>query len=442
MSQLMSVLVVGSGGREHALAWALARSYRVKQVYVAPGNAGTQWAAAPCIEGYRPYIACENVDIAPDDFEVLIAFAQSKNVGLTVIGPEVPLAAGIVDAFHDAGLKVFGPTQAAAQIEASKAFSKALMRECNIPTAEYAAFNDVDSAIAWLRTFDRPVVVKADGLAAGKGVILCDTREAAEAAVQQVLADRVFGDAGTQVVIEERLTGNELSVLAFTDGKTLVMMPPARDHKRVGDGDTGLNTGGMGAYAPVPGIDGDLIAEIRASVLQPAIDGMAARGMPYVGVLYAGLMLTPNGIKTLEFNARFGDPETQVILPLLDTDLTEILLACVEGRLDQISVEWQDAACATVVLASAGYPEAYPTGLAIRGVERAARYPEGVIVFHAGTAKRDGEIVTNGGRVLAVSAVGVDLTAALEKAYATIGKMHFEGMHYRRDIGQTGVQGD
>lgn len=438
MSQLITVLIVGGGGREHALAWALARSYRVKQVYVAPGNAGTQWSAVPCIEGYRPYIASENVNISSEDIPALVEFARKNEVGLTVIGPEVPLAAGIVDAFAAAGLKAFGPTQAAAQIESSKAFAKAFMREFNIPTAEYATFDDYDKALRWLETFNRPVVVKADGLAAGKGVIVCDTPEEAQGALKQVLLDRAFGGAGTQVIIEERLTGPELSVLAFTDGKTIAVMPPARDHKRVGEGDTGLNTGGMGAYAPVL-VDDDLMDEIKRTVLQPAVDGMAARGRPYVGVLYAGLMLTPTGIKTLEFNARFGDPETQVILPLLETDLTEIMLACIEGRLRDITVEWKDAACVTVVLASPGYPDAYPKGLPIRGLERDVQYPDGVIVFHAGTAKKDGTIFTNGGRVLAVSAVGDDMSTALAKAYAAVGKIHFDGMHYRRDIGRVGV---
>ena len=433
MNQQITALVVGSGGREHALAWSLARSWRVTQVYVAPGNAGTQWQGAPCIEGYRPFVSAENVDITADDIEGIVAFATKQSIGLVVVGPEVPLAAGLVDVLTAAGIKAFGPTQAAAQLEASKAFSKQFMQEHKIPTAAYAAFDDFEAALAYVRDLNRPVVVKADGLAAGKGVIVCDDVAQAESALAEIMQDKAFGDAGATVIVEERLTGPELSVLAFVDGDTIAVMPPTRDHKRALDGDEGLNTGGMGAFTPVPEFTPELIAEIEATVLRPAVDGMKAQGTPYKGVLYAGLMLTPDGPKTLEFNCRFGDPETQVILPLLETDLTRILLACVDGTLDSFEVEWSDEACATVVLASPGYPGSYPKGLPISGVDKISE----AIVFHAGTARDGQQVVTSGGRVMAVSAVGADMDAALTKAYAELKRIHFDGMHYRTDIGRT-----
>ncbi len=423
----MRVLVVGGGGREHALAWALARSRLVSQIYVAPGNAGTSWDAA------ENRAASINVGIVAEDITRLVAFAREQAVDLTVIGPEVPLAAGIVDAFLAAGLRVFGPTQAAAQLEASKAFAKSFMREQGIPTAEYAVFEDYDSARDFVRQFSRPVVVKADGLAAGKGVIVCDDVEMADAALRRVMLDHEFGASGHRVIIEERLSGSEVSALAFSDGKTVALMPLARDHKRVNDGDQGANTGGMGAYAPVTDVPDDLTDQVLKQVLQPVIDGMAAHGTPYVGVLYAGLMLTHEGLKVLEYNCRFGDPETQVILPLLDGDLAEILVACIEGRLVDQLPRWRSGACATVVLASPGYPGAYPKGLPISGLSAQA---DDVVVFHAGTAEQGGQVVTAGGRVLSVSARGDLLAAALRRAYQQIDQLHFEGMHFRRDIGQ------
>lgn len=432
MNEQINALVVGSGGREHALAWSLARSWRVKQVYVAPGNAGTQWQGAPCIEGFRPFVGSQNVDIAAEDINALVQFSVKNDIGLAVIGPEVPLSLGLVDALNDAGIKTFGPTRAAAQIEASKAFAKQFMRDHDIPTAEYAAFSDYDSAVRYLEEFNRPVVVKADGLAAGKGVIVCDDLVSAKAALKEILVDGAFGTAGTQVIIEERLTGPELSVLAFSDGKHVAVMPPTRDHKRAFDGDEGPNTGGMGAYSPVPDVTPELIDTIKRTVLEPTIAGLAAQGTPYVGVLYAGLMLTPDGAKTLEFNCRFGDPETQVILPLLETDLPRVLMACVDGTLDTLEIEWSDEACATVVLASPGYPASYPKGLPISGVDKV----QDAIVFHAGTARENGQLVTNGGRVLAVSALGADMDAALQNAYRELKRISFEGAHYRTDIGQ------
>ncbi len=430
------ILVIGSGGREHALAWALARSPAVQRVVVAPGNAGTAGEQGKTT----------NAPISSDDIPALLRFAREQRIDLTVVGPEAPLAAGIVDAFQQAGLRIFGPTQAAAQLEASKAFAKAFMQQQGIPTARYAAFTDDDAARAHFQSrIQKPesqVVVKADGLAAGKGVMVCDNLEQALDALQQIMRDREFGAAGDTVIIEERLSGPELSVLAFCDGQTVVPMPPARDHKRVFDHDQGPNTGGMGAFSPVSDLDDTLLADVTRAVLQPAIDGMAARGTPYSGVLYAGLMLTDSGPKVLEFNCRFGDPETQVIVPLLDqtspgvASLAEILLACAEGRLAEVAprIRWRAGACATVVMAAPGYPGPYPKGLPISGLDDAAALDD-VMVFHAGTSLRDDRVVTAGGRVLAVSGLGPDLPAALERAYAGVARIHFEGAHYRRDIG-------
>jgi phosphoribosylamine--glycine ligase len=439
MMKKLTLLLIGSGGREHALAWALARSPRVEHIYVAPGNAGTEWPAGLSVA------AATNVPIAADDCPALLAFARERQIDLTVVGPEAPLAAGIVDVFQAAGLCIFGPSRQAARLESSKSFAKDFMRDYAIPTGDYAVFKDYEAARRFLFDEKAPrsgpcacptgVVVKADGLAAGKGVIVCSDGDAAQAALRQVMVEREFGAAGDTVVIEERLSGPEVSVLAFTDGCSVAPMPPARDHKRVYDGDQGPNTGGMGAYAPPPDVGPTLVDEIRRTVLQSAVDGMAACGTPYVGVLYAGLMLTADGPRVLEFNCRFGDPETQAILPLLETDLLEIMLACVEGRLDQVDVRWRRGACATVVLASAGYPGSYPKGLSISGLDNVAGCDD-VVVFHAGTAHQAGRVATAGGRVLAVSALGADLSSALAGAYAGVERIHFEGVHYRRDIGR------
>jgi phosphoribosylamine--glycine ligase len=424
----LQVLVVGGGGREHALAWAWARSGRVAQVYVAPGNAGTVWSAATACA------ASANIPIAADDTGALIAFAQAQQIDLTVIGPEAPLANGVVDAFLAAGLRVFGPTQAAAQLESSKAFSKAFMQRHNIPTAAYGAFTDYEVARNFMHDFGKSVVVKADGLAAGKGVIVCENTAQADAALRQIMIERDFGASGNRVVIEERLIGSEISALAFSDGQTVALMPLARDHKRVFDDDQGPNTGGMGAYAPVPDVSPELAQTILESVLQPAVQGMAAEGTPYVGVLFAGLMLTSDGLKVLEFNCRFGDPETQAILPLLDSDLAEILIACAEGRLNQHRPRWLPDTCATVVLASPGYPGSYPKGLPISGLSEQA---ENTLIFHAGTAQKEDQVVTAGGRVLAVSGRGATMNEALNRVYDRIERIHFERMHYRRDIGRS-----
>jgi phosphoribosylamine--glycine ligase len=418
----LNILVVGGGGREHALTWKIAQSPLAGTLYIAPGNAGTEALG-------------QNVPIASDDIPALVQFAKENQIDLTVIGPEPPLAAGIVDAFQNAGLKIFGPTKAAAQIEASKAFSKAFMQEFGIPTPEYACFSNYYEARKYVMLAKRSVVVKADGLAAGKGVRICESATDAQVALTQMMLEGAFGSAGSTVVVEERLTGREVSLLAFSDGKTVSVMPPARDHKRVYDNDLGGNTGGMGAFAPVPDVDSLLAEEIRRTVLQPAVDGMAARGIPYVGVLYAGVMLTPDGLQNLEFNCRMGDPETQALMPLLETDLVEILLACIEGTLDQIPMRWKAGACATVVIASPGYPEHHPKGLVVTGAEDV----KDAVVFYAGATRKDGQTVTSGGRVVAVSGVGADLDEAVDKAYEGVDHIHFDGMHYRRDIGRVRV---
>ncbi len=418
----MKVLVVGGGGREHALVWKLGQSPKVRQIFAAPGNAGTA-------------VSAQNVPIKDSDIDELLNVAQEKQIDLTVVGPEVPLALGIVDAFQAARLAIFGPSQAAAQLEASKAFAKEFMHERGIPTAVSQTFNDFEAAVGALR--EAPlrdgIVVKASGLAAGKGVVVCDNAAQAEAALRQMLLESAFGAAGSEVVIEERLYGPELSLLVLTDGKTAVPLSPARDHKRIYDNDQGPNTGGMGAFAPPPDVDDALIEQIMQTIVQPTIDGMAARGTPYVGVLYAGLMLTADGPKVIEFNCRFGDPETQVVLPLLDSDLVELMLACVNGRLTSDMVKINPGACATVVMAAPGYPASYPKGLSITGLDA---LPDDVMVFHAGTAQKDGQLVTSGGRVLAVTARGDDLDTAVSRAYAGVANIHYENAHYRNDIGR------
>ncbi|MFN8483826.1 MAG: phosphoribosylamine--glycine ligase [Anaerolineae bacterium] len=423
-----TLLVVGAGGREHALAWALARSPQVERVYVAPGNAGTA--------GGDRAATLSNAAIRADDIAGLQAFAEARGVTLTVVGPELPLAAGIVDAFRAQGQAIFGPPRAAARLEWSKAFAKDFMRAHNIPTADYAVFDSYAEAEAFLGANERPWVVKADGLAAGKGVIVCDDAAQARDAARRILIEREFGDAGARVVVEERLVGREVSVMAFSDGESLALLPPARDHKRVGDGDTGPNTGGMGVYAPAPDVDAALLDEVRRVVLAPTVAGMAAAGNPYVGVLYAGLMLTPAGLRVLEFNCRLGDPETQAVLPLLETDLLDVLLACVEGRLADLDIRLRAGACVSVVLASEGYPGPSPTGREISGLAEAAALDD-VLVFHAATARRADQVVTAGGRVLAVSGVGADLASARARAYAGVEAIHFAGCQFRRDIGRS-----
>jgi len=424
MASALSVLIVGGGGREHALTWAITQSKQVETVYVAPGNAGTAAIA-------------KNINIPAEDVQALTQFAHENRVDLVVIGPEVPLALGLVDSLNKANIRAFGPTGLAARIEASKAFSKRFMQDHNVPTAAYAEFSGYDAAMRYVDEMNSPVVVKADGLAAGKGVIMCEGPQQARAALKAIMVDSQFGEAGDKVIIEEWLEGPEVSLLAFVDGKMVVAMPPVRDHKRAYDHDEGPNTGGMGAFAYPLDVTPEVVAQIEKRILQPVVAGLAAQGTPYKGVLYAGVMLTADGPKTLEFNCRFGDPETQVVLPLLETDIVDVMLACVDGTLDQLDVAWKPGTCATVVMASPGYPGSYPKGLSISGVD--AAQAAGTVVFHAGTALDDaGNLVTSGGRVLAVSATGDDLDTALATAYAGVGQISFEGAHYRTDIGRNG----
>lgn len=423
-----NVLVVGRGGREHAIAWKLAQSPRVARVFVAPGNGGTASAGKPIA----------NIPITEDKFNDLIEFAASNDVMLAVIGPEMPLVDGIVDCFEAAGLRCFGPVQAAARIEGSKSFAKELMRQLGIPTAEHRVFANYEEAGAYVRSNGPRVVVKAAGLAAGKGVIVPDSMADADRALRRIMVDREFGAAGDEVIIEDRLVGQEASLLAFCDGTTVVPMPPAQDHKPVYDGDLGPNTGGMGAYAPTPLLDATMVDDVVEQALLPVVREMAKSGDPYVGVLYAGLMLTADGFRVLEFNCRFGDPETQVLLPLLDTDLYEILDACAEGTLHQTPIRWKPVVAATVVAASEGYPGTYVKGREITGVGEAESVP-GVTVFHAGTRLGDA-LLTDGGRVLAVTGVHQNLAMALMCAYHGIEHISFEGMHFRGDIGARSVQ--
>lgn len=416
----MKVLVVGSGGREHALVWKLAQDSAKPQLFCAPGNAGTALLA-------------QNLPVAADDVEGLLAWAKEARPDLTVVGPEAPLCAGLVDAFTAAGLAAFGPCQAAAQIEGSKLFAKEVMRAAGVPTAHARAFDDLAAAIAALDEFELPVVLKADGLAAGKGVIIAEDRATAEAAIRAMLVDEAFGKAGARVLIESFLVGEEASILALVDGESAVLLPPSQDHKRVFNGDQGPNTGGMGAYTPIPLIDDAMLPEIKERVILPVVRELKRRGITYKGVLYAGLMVGPSGIQVLEFNARFGDPETQAVLLRIGGDLLPALRACVDGTLQESHIELLPQAAATVVLASGGYPGEFPKGLPISGLKEAATLPD-VVVFHGGTARRDGEVVTAGGRVLAVSALGDDLPQAVKCAYAAIDKISFEGAHWRTDI--------
>ena len=417
----MKLLVVGSGGREHTLVWKIAQSAEVGRLYAAPGNPGMAQEA-------------ECVDIQADDTVGLLAFALRERIDLTVVGPEVPLALGIVDRFEERGLKIFGPSGRAAQIESSKGFSKDLMAKYGIPTARYERFSSSEEAIRYVREQGAPIVVKADGLAAGKGVLICRTQADAIEAVRTIMEDQAFGAAGQEVVVEEFLEGEEASILALTDGETILPLGASLDHKAIFDGDGGPKTGGMGAYAPAPVVTSAVSRRVMEQVLRPAVDGMAAEGRLYKGVLYAGLMIADEGLKVVEFNCRFGDPESQVVLPLLKTDLVALMMAVAEGRLGEMSLEESDDAAVCVVMASGGYPGSYEKGTRIAGLET-AREMEDVMVFHAGTTARDGAIVTNGGRVLGVTAMGADIGSAIDRAYEAVGKIHFEGAYYRKDIG-------
>jgi phosphoribosylamine--glycine ligase len=413
--------VVGSGGREHALTWRLAKSTSVTTIHCAPGNGGTAGLA-------------ENVPIDATDLDGLAAFAQEKSIDLTIVGPEAPLVAGIADVFAERGLRVFGPRAAAARIEGSKAFAKDIMAKAGVATAEARAFADCEDARAYVREVGAPIVVKADGLAAGKGVIVAMTVEEAEDALADCFEKRLFGDAGRTVIVEEYLSGQEVSLLAFTEGSCVLPMVPAQDYKRVGDGDAGPNTGGMGCYSPVPIVSEGLRQAIVADVMEPVVRTMAEEDCPYCGVLYGGVILTEDGPKVLEFNARFGDPETQVIMPRFQSDLLEVLLAVVERNVCDYTLHWSDDVCVSVVLASGGYPGPYQTGKKITGLEEAGQVP-GVVVFHAGTTMDDdGDIYTAGGRVLNVTATGADFAQARERVYEAIERIDFDGMHYRSDI--------
>jgi len=419
----MKIVVVGSGGREHTLAWALLRSPQVSQVICIPGNGGT--ATLP---------HCHNLSLAEHDFAGIAQAALELGAALVVIGPEQPLALGITDYLQARGLKVFGPSQAGAQIEASKAWSKALMGEAGIPTAAAQVFTDREAALAYLQTQPVPIVIKADGLAAGKGVTVAQSREEAIQAVVDSFGGK-FGEAGQQVVIEEYMTGQEASVLAVTDGQTIRPLLPAQDHKAIGEGDRGPNTGGMGAYAPTPVVTPAIMAVIQTQVLEPAIATLRGRGIDYRGILYAGLMITAAGqVRVVEFNCRFGDPETQAVLPLLQTPLEEVMLACVEGRLDQFPpLQWRSGSAACVVLAAEGYPGPYPQGMVITGLEAAAA--QGALVFQAGTRYQGNQTIASGGRVLGVTGLGDSFPAALAAAYGAIDRIHFDQLYYRRDIG-------
>jgi phosphoribosylamine--glycine ligase/phosphoribosylaminoimidazole synthetase len=421
----LTVLLVGSGGREHALAWKISQSPHLGQLLTTPGNAGTATLGT-------------NYSIPVEDIETIVQFALAKSIDLVVIGPEVPLSLGLVDALHAVGISAFGPTRAAAQIESSKSFAKDFMHRYAIPTASYGVFTEYAQALHFLEEMPGQAVIKASGLAAGKGVYLPDSPAEAGRILHELLVEQNLGKAGTEVVIEERLEGEEVSLLAFSDGQTIRWLPPAQDHKRLKDGDQGPNTGGMGAYAPAPVCPPEMAGELAASLIQPAIDGLRQDGIPFCGVLYAGLMLTAQGPYVLEYNCRLGDPETQALLPLLDTDLLEIIVACVNGSLAELPVQWKSGACASVVLAAENYPQAGTPSRPISGLDAAPQ--ENGIVLHCGTQNARGQVFTMGGRILAVTAWGEDLQAALHTAYRQIETIHFEGMHYRRDIGAKGLE--
>jgi len=418
----MKILIVGSGGREHAIAWKIAQSTKETTIYCAPGNAGIE-----------EYATC--VDIGAMEFDKLAAFAKEKEIDLTVIGMDDPLVGGIVDVFEDQDLRVFGPRKDAAILEGSKAFSKDLMKKYNIPTAAYENFTDPDAAIAYLEKADFPIVLKADGLALGKGVLICNTLTEAKEGVKSIMLDKQFGSAGNTMVIEEFMTGREVSVLSFVDGKTIKTMTSAQDHKRAKDGDQGLNTGGMGTFSPSPFYTKEVDEFCEKYVYQATVDAMAAEGRPFKGIIFFGLMLTEKGPRVLEYNARFGDPEAQVVLPRMKNDIVDAFEACVDGTLDEIDLEFEDNAAVCVVLASDGYPVAYEKGFVIGGLDK-FKDKDGYYVFHAGTKKTDAGIVTNGGRVLGVTAKGNDLKEARTNAYEAIKLVEFDNKYYRNDIGK------
>jgi len=422
----MDVLLIGSGGREHALAWKLSQSKKLGNLYIAPGNAGT----AKC---------GQNIDIAATDTKQLLDFAKEKNIGFVVVGPEDPLAAGIVDSFDTAGIKAFGPSGPAAQLEADKAFARQIMRSCAVSSAEGRVFDRFSEAKAYIASRDEAVVVKAAGLAKGKGVFVCDEPSDGILAAEKIMVDGIFGAAGEKIVVEDKLIGEEASILAFVDGRNIYVMESSQDHKAIGDGDTGPNTGGMGAYSPAPVVTDAIMDQITREVLVPVVDGMHRNGTPYKGVLYAGIMITAGGPRVLEFNVRFGDPETQPILMRLKSDLLEVLLAVCNGKLDEVTLKWDRRPAVCVVMASGGYPGDYEKGKIIRGIDQANRLTD-VVVFHAGTTLQKANVVTNGGRVLGVTAMGETVQAAKQRAYEAVDKIEFEGAYCRRDIADRAIK--
>ena len=417
----MRVLVIGGGGREHALVWKISQSQKVTDIYCAPGNAGTAEIA-------------KNVPIAADQVDQLLAFAQENEIGLTIVGPEQPLVMGIVDQFQKKGLRIFGPTARAAELEGSKAFSKDIMKKYGLPTAEYETFTSHQLAQRYFDKETGPIVVKASGLAAGKGVILCRNSEEGLNAVNTIMKDKSFGEAGEKVVIEEFLEGQEVSVLAFSDGNNFLLMDSAQDHKAALDGDKGPNTGGMGAYSPAPIFTNLLRQQVSDKIIHPLIRAMKSEGRPYKGILYVGLMLTKNGPKILEFNARFGDPETQPLLVRMESDIVPLFEACIDGTLNQFELHWKPELSICVVMAAKGYPGSYKKGKEISGLNEAAALPD-VMVFHAGTKAEAGKVLSSGGRVLGVTATGSDISSASKKAYDAVAKIRWDGIHYRKDIG-------
>ena len=419
----MNVLIIGSGGREHAMAWKVSQSPRLKKLFIAPGNAGTSTCG-------------ENISLDVNRHADVVRFCKDKQIDLVLVGPEIPLAGGLADSLSADGIRCFGPSQAAAQIEASKVFAKDFMTRHHIPTARYVTFKKIHEAIEYLESINYPIVIKASGLAAGKGVILPETFDEAKSALESILVDGVFGEAGNEVIIEERLSGPEVSLMAFTDGKTIVPMLAAQDHKRLLDGDRGPNTGGMGAYAPAPIFTADLMSETMESILKPAVDGLRLDGTPFIGVLYAGLILTSSGVRTLEFNCRFGDPETQAVLPLLETDLLDIAEACVDGTLDHLNICWKKGASVCVVLASKGYPENVKSGKCVEF----EMLPANTVCFHAGTKMDNGQVITAGGRVFGLTAWADNIESAVKQVYANINKILFDGMQYRKDIAQRALR--
>ncbi|KPJ96943.1 MAG: phosphoribosylamine--glycine ligase [Gammaproteobacteria bacterium SG8_15] len=425
----MKVLIIGSGGREHALAWKAAQSSFATKIYVAPGNAGTE---------LEPNI--ENVDIAVDDIVSLVEFASQNQIGLTIVGPEVPLVMGVVDAFKEAGLRCFGPSKAAAQLEGSKTFTKDFLARHNIPTAAYGTFTGIGAALDYLKTQNFPIVIKADGLAAGKGVIIAEDFEHAKATVEDMLAGNKFGDAGHRVVIEEFLQGEEASFIVIADGKHIVPMATSQDHKARNDGDTGPNTGGMGAYSPAPVVTPEIYQRVMKEVIQPTVNGMAQEGYPYTGFLYAGLMIDKNGTpKVLEYNCRFGDPETQPIMMRMQSDLVELCNHAIDGRLANVTTQWDDRVSVGVVMAAGGYPDSYNKGDVIEGLPPVGADENNCKVFHAGTKRADGNIVTNGGRVLCVVALGNSVKQAQAEAYKLVQQIHWPNVYFRKDIGHRAI---